>query len=132
MFVRMIFSSCVRSCPLNISPEPLNSLFTKLGMVVYYHEAICHAAKLVRYLQCKGHNEGLYNQNMTIFTVSSKLQIQLQPNWFDIQHHKPECQAEKLVHFLQCQCLNEGLYNQNMTISTLSSKLLVRLQPNLV
>ena len=31
--------------------------FTKLGMVVYYHEAICHAGKLVHYLQYQGHSE---------------------------------------------------------------------------
>ena len=42
---------------------------TKHGMLVYYHEAMCHAKKLVHYLQCQGHSEGLYNQNMTIFTI---------------------------------------------------------------
>ena len=41
--------------------------FTKLGMVVYYHEAMCHAEELVHYLHCQGHSEGLYNQNMIIF-----------------------------------------------------------------
>ena len=33
-------------------------------MVVYYHEAMYHAEKLVHYLQGKGHSEGLYSQNM--------------------------------------------------------------------
>ena len=41
--------------------------------------------KLVHYLQCQGHSEGLYNQNMTIFTISSKLLVNFQPNLE--QHH---------------------------------------------
>ena len=41
-------------------------------MLVYYHEAMCHAERLVHYL-CQGHTKGLYDQNETIFTVSSKL-----------------------------------------------------------
>ena len=67
-----------------ISPEPLKHLkknfFTKLGMVVYYHEMECHAEKLVHYLQRQGHSEGLHNQNMTISAMSSKLLIPLQVN----------------------------------------------------
>ena len=47
-------------------------------MVVYYHEAMCHVEKLVHYLQCQGHSEGLHYQNMTIFTVSSKLLVRFQ------------------------------------------------------
>ena len=35
--------------------------FTKLGMVVYYHEMMCHVRKIVHYLQCQGHSEDLYN-----------------------------------------------------------------------
>ena len=54
--------------------------FTKLGMVVYYHEVGCQAEKLVHNRQCQGHSEGLYNQNMTISTISSKLLVRLQPN----------------------------------------------------
>ena len=49
-------------------------------MVVYYNEAMCHVQKLVYCLQCQGHREGLYNQNVTIFTVCSKLLVCLQPN----------------------------------------------------
>ena len=49
-------------------------------MVVYYHEAMYHEEKMVQYLQCQGHSEGLYNQNTTIFTVCSKLLVRLQPN----------------------------------------------------
>ena len=55
-------------------------VLTKLGMVVYYHEVMCCAEKLVHYLQCQSLSEGLYNQNMTIFTISSKLLVRLQPD----------------------------------------------------
>ena len=33
--------------------------FTKLGMMLCSHEAVCHAEKMVPYLQCEGHSEGL-------------------------------------------------------------------------
>ena len=36
--------------------------------------------KLVRCLQCQGHSEGLYNQNLTIFAISSQLLVHLQPD----------------------------------------------------
>ena len=36
--------------------------------------------KLVHHRQCQGHSEGLYNQNMTISTISSKLLVRLQSN----------------------------------------------------
>ena len=49
-------------------------------MVVQHHQPKCHAEKLVHCDQCQGHSEGLYNQNMTISVVSSKLQVGLQPN----------------------------------------------------
>ena len=47
--------------------------------MAYYHEAECHAEKLIRYLQ--GHSDGLYDQNMTVSVVSYKLMVHLQPNW---------------------------------------------------
>ena len=53
-------------------------MHTKLGIVLYYHESVCNAEKLVHYLQCQGHSKGLYDQNMTMFTVSSKLLVHLQ------------------------------------------------------
>ena len=63
----------------SVCPELLNHLknffFTKLGMVVYYHEVMCHAGKLVHYLQCQSDREGLYNQNMTILTIFFKLLV---------------------------------------------------------
>ena len=43
--------------------------------------------KLVHYCHCQRHREGLYNQNMTISTISSKLLVPLQPNlvlWYSI------------------------------------------------
>ena len=52
----------------------------KLGMVVYYHEAMCLLENLVHCFQCQGHSEGVYNQNVTIFTISPKLLVRLQPN----------------------------------------------------
>ena len=64
-----------------ISLELLNHFFffyNKLGMVVYF-EAMCHAEKLVHCVQFQGHNEGLYNQIITVPIISSKLLIRLQP-----------------------------------------------------
>ena len=49
-------------------------------MMVYDHEAMCYAERLVQHPQCQGHSEALYNQNMTVFTISSKLVVRLQPN----------------------------------------------------
>ena len=49
-------------------------------MVVYHYKANCQAEKLVHYRQRQGHNGGLYNQNMTISTISSKLLVRLQSN----------------------------------------------------
>ena len=48
-------------------------------MVVYF-EAMCHAEKLVHYFECQSGSEGLYDQNMTIFTISLKLLVHLQTN----------------------------------------------------
>ena len=49
-------------------------------MEAYYREAECRAQKLVHYFQCQGHSEGLYKQNITIFTVTSKLMVHLKLN----------------------------------------------------
>ena len=44
---------------------------TKHGIVVHHHEPECHAKKSVGfYLQGQGHSVGLYNQNMTVSTIS--------------------------------------------------------------
>ena len=52
----------------------------QIWYVVYYHEVMCLAEKLVHFLQCQGHSKGLYKQNLTIFTISYKLLVLLQPN----------------------------------------------------
>ena len=72
-------------CPIVSAQYLLNHstfffFFTKLGIVVYYHESMCRAEKLVHYLQYQGHSEGLYNQDMTISTISFKLLVCLQPS----------------------------------------------------
>ena len=64
-------------------------------MEVYYHETMCHAEKLVHYLQCQDHSEGLYNQNMTISTISSGLLVT--KLGLILQYHKPECPVEKWI-----------------------------------
>ena len=56
------------------------SLVAKPGMVMEHHKPKCHAEKLVLCVQCQSHSEGLYNQNMTISVVSSKLLVSLPPN----------------------------------------------------
>ena len=53
---------------------------TKPGMPMQHHKPEYHAEKLVHCVQCQGHSEGLYNQNMIISAVSSKLLVGLQPN----------------------------------------------------
>ena len=86
MSVNVCLDNVFSTCPIMSAQYLLNRstifffLYTKLDMVVCYHEAMCHAEKLVHYLQCQGHSEGLYNQNMTIFTISSKVLVRLQPN----------------------------------------------------
>ena len=52
---------------LSVSLQPF---VTKLGIVVHHHEPECHAKKMGFYLQGQGHSVGLYNQNMTVSTIS--------------------------------------------------------------
>ena len=91
-FVRLSARSSVRVSDrvCSISPEPINQVcfgcvcvlvffLIRLGTVVYYHEAMCHAEKMVHYLECQGHSEGLNKQNITISTISSRLLFHLQP-----------------------------------------------------
>ena len=66
--------------------------------------------------QCQGHNEGLYNQNMTISTFSSKLLVCLQPNL--VQHHKPGCAVEKWDCCIQGHRCSEGSKCQWMFVRT--------------
>ena len=53
---------------------------TKPGIVIQHHKQEHHAEKLVHCFQCQGHSEDLYDQNIIIFLVSSKLLVGLQPN----------------------------------------------------
>ena len=57
-----------------------STICTKLDILVYYYEAVYPVEKSVQYLQCQGHSKGLYNQNMIISVVSSKLLVSLQQN----------------------------------------------------
>ena len=52
----------------------------KLVMIKQHYKPECHAEQLVPSLQFQGHSEDLYNQNMTISAMSSKLLVCLQPN----------------------------------------------------
>ena len=54
-------------------------------------------------LQCQGHSEGLYNQNFTIFTLSSTAGSFSTKLGLLVQHHKPECSVEKLDYCVQGQ-----------------------------
>ena len=83
-------------------------------MVVYHYEANCQAEKrrrkkkLVPFRQCQGHNEGLYNQNMTISTVFQTAGPVATKLGLIVQHYKPECPAEKLDYCAQDQGHTEG------------------------
>ena len=66
-------------------------------MVVYYHGAMCHAQKLVHDFQCQGHSEGLYNQDLIIFTVFETAGLFATKLGLVAQHHKLECPVEKGV-----------------------------------
>ena len=48
---------------------------TKPGMVMQHHKPECQTEKLVHCVQCQGHSKGLYNQNMTISTVPSSVNV---------------------------------------------------------
>ena len=46
---------------------------TKPGMGMQHHMPECHALMFFHCAQCQGDSEDLYNQNMTISVISSKL-----------------------------------------------------------
>ena len=65
---------------LSVSLQPF---VTKFGIVVHHHQPECHAKKWDSIFKFKGHSVGLYNQNMTVSTISfisSKPVSLLQPN----------------------------------------------------
>ena len=53
---------------------------TKPGTVMQHHKPEYHAEKLFHCVQCQRNSKGLYNQNMTISVVSSKLLVGWQPH----------------------------------------------------
>ena len=67
---------------VNVCPDDIfwttGHFVTKPGIVTQHHKPECHAEKLVHCVQCQGHSEGLYDQNMTIIIISSKLLVCLQ------------------------------------------------------
>ena len=77
-------------------------------MVMQHHKPECRAEKLVLCVQCQGHSEGLYNQNMTIFYYIFKsagpfaTKVSLM-----VQHHKPECPVGKCDYCVQGQGHNK-------------------------
>ena len=76
-----IFSMCpIVSAQYLLNCSTIFCVCAELGMVVYYHEVICHAQKLVHSLECQGHSEGLNIENVTFSSISSKLLVCLQPN----------------------------------------------------
>ena len=48
----------------------MQTFATKLGIMVHHHELECHAEKKGILFQGQGHSVGLYNQNMTVSTIS--------------------------------------------------------------
>ena len=63
-----------------ISSEPQNILLPNLVWLCSIIKPECGVEKLVHCVQCEGHSEGLYDQNMTISVVSAKLLVGLQPD----------------------------------------------------
>ena len=80
-----------------------------VGMAVCYHEVMCHVKKIVHYLQCQGHSEGSYNQNMTIFYNIFKTAVLFATKLgLIVQHHKLECPVEKWDYCVQGQGHSES------------------------
>ena len=75
---------CVSNFVLTISPELLNHFEPNLIWWCIITWQSIRQKKTGSLLQCQGHREGLYNQNVTISTISSKLLVRLQPNlvWY--------------------------------------------------
>ena len=78
-------SSGVRDVTLvtNICSQSAECLYATFCNQTWYCEPECHVKKIGFYLQRRGHSVGLYNQNMTVSTISfisSKPWTLLQPN----------------------------------------------------
>ena len=81
-FACLQFCSCVRSCVLSISLTAQLLLFFLPNLVwwcIIMRQCVMQK-KMVHCLNCQGHSKGIYNQNMTIFAIYSKLKVRFQPN----------------------------------------------------
>ena len=71
------FRMLVKVCPDNIF-WTTGHFVAKPCMVMQHHKpSVVHKNYCV---QCQGHSEGLYNQNVALSVVSSKLLVSLQPS----------------------------------------------------
>ena len=81
-------------------------LSPELGMVIQHHKPECLAEKLVHFVQCQGHSEGLYGQNMNIcldynalvVTLTLKIvnKLFLMTHRLMIIHHHTKCAKKKI------------------------------------
>ena len=74
-------------------------------MVMYYHEAMCHAEKLVHHFRCQGHSKDLSKydlkkSNNSIFETAGPFATKL---GLMVQDHKSECPVAKLDYCVQGQ-----------------------------
>ena len=94
-FVQMIFS------------ELLNFLYQ-----MWFGDCIVMSQSFMWKDWCaQGHSEGLYNQNMTISTLSSAVSFTTNLS-FMVHHHKSECLLRKLERCVQGQGHSEGSKSQ--------------------
>ena len=87
------------SVHLSICPSLSGQYLLNCSTIFFYqtwyggvlHEVVCHAEKLIHYLQCQGHSKGLYNQSMSFYCVSETAGPFATKLGLIVQHHKPEC-----------------------------------------
>ena len=112
----------------------LDSLETKLGLMIHHHELECPVTKswITAFrvkVTVKGQNVNVCSDDIfsTIKHFVSKLSIV-------IHHYESECLVKRLICYFQGQghCKSSSSYDQNMTISTVSFELLILSLPNLV
>ena len=61
---------------VRISSEPHNHFLPNLvWWCIIMRQCVMQRKKLVHYLQCLGHDEGSYNQNMAIVSIPSKVLV---------------------------------------------------------
>ena len=82
-------------------------------------EPECHSEKIVCYLHGQGHNEGSYNQNISVSTVSFELLIHLQTDlvlWNFIISWSVKKKSKKKDCCVQGQGHNETLNSYLMFV----------------